>query len=113
MKLLEGKSAVVTGGSRGIGKAIVSKLAEHGANVIFTFVSEGSAASSEKLAADISAQFGTQVIAVRSDISKFEEAEKLVATTIEKFSRLDILVNNAGITKDNLLMRMTEEQWTT
>ena len=78
MKLLEGKSALVTGGSRGIGKAIVSKLAEHGANVIFTFVSEGSAASSEKLAADISAQFGTQVMAVRSDISKFEEAEKLV-----------------------------------
>lgn len=111
MKLLEGKSALVTGGSRGIGKAIVTKLAEHGANVIFTYVSEGSAASSEQLAVDVSSQFGTQVIAVRSDISKFEEAEKLVNTVIEKFTRLDILVNNAGITKDNLLMRMSEEQW--
>lgn len=111
MKLLEGKSALVTGGSRGIGKAIVSKLAEHGANVVFTYVSEGSAEASEKLAADVAAQFGTQVIAVRSDISKFEEAEKLVNTVLEKFSRLDVLVNNAGITKDNLLMRMSEEQW--
>lgn len=111
MKLLEGKSAIVTGGSRGIGKSIVNKLAEQGANVIFTYVSEGSAASSEKLAADVSAQYGSQVLAVRSDISKFEEAEKLVNTTVEKFGRLDILVNNAGITKDNLLMRMSEDQW--
>lgn len=111
MKLLEGKSAIVTGGSRGIGKSIVNKLAEQGANVIFTYVSEGSAASSEKLAAEVSVQYGSQVLAVRSDISKFEEAEKLVNTTIEKFGRLDILVNNAGITKDNLLMRMSEDQW--
>lgn len=111
MKLLEGKSALVTGGSRGIGKAIVSKLAEHGAKVIFTYVSEGSAASSEKLAHELSAQYGTEVLAVRSDISKFEEAEKLVNTQLEKFGRLDILVNNAGITKDNLLMRMSEDQW--
>lgn len=111
MKLLEGKSAIVTGGSRGIGKAIVSKLAEHGANVIFTYVSDSSAASSEKLAADVSSQYGTKVIATRSDISKFEEAEKLVSLCVEQFGRLDILVNNAGITRDNLLMRMTEEQW--
>lgn len=111
MKLLEGKSAIVTGGSRGIGKAIVSKLAEHGANVIFTYVSDSSAASSEKLAADVSSQYGTKVMATRSDISKFEEAEKLVNLCLEQFGRLDILVNNAGITRDNLLMRMTEEQW--
>lgn len=111
MKLLEGKSAIVTGGSRGIGKAIVSKLAEHGANVIFTYVSDSSAASSEKLAADVSSQYGTKVIATRSDISKFEEAEKLVNLCVEQFGRLDILVNNAGITRDNLLMRMTEDQW--
>lgn len=111
MKLLEGKSAIVTGGSRGIGKAIVSKLAEHGANVIFTYVSDSSAASSEKLAADVSSQYGTKVMATRSDISKFEEAEKLVNLCVEQFGRLDILVNNAGITRDNLLMRMTEEQW--
>jgi len=111
MKLLEGKSAIVTGGSRGIGKAIVSKLAEHGANVIFTYVSDSSAASSEKLAADVSSQYGTKVMATRSDISKFEEAEKLVNLCVEQFGRLDILVNNAGITRDNLLMRMTEDQW--
>jgi len=111
MKLLEGKSAIVTGGSRGIGKAIVSKLAEHGANVIFTYVSDSSASSSEKLAADVSSQYGTKVMATRSDISKFEEAEKLVNLCLEQFGRLDILVNNAGITRDNLLMRMTEEQW--
>ena len=111
MKLLEGKSAIVTGGSRGIGKAIVSKLAEHGANVIFTYVSDSSAASSEKLAADVFSQYGTKVMVIRSDISKFEEAEKLVNLCVEQFGRLDILVNNAGITRDNLLMRMTEEQW--
>ena len=111
MKLLEGKTALVTGGSRGIGKAIVSKLAEHGAQVIFTYVSEGSAASSQKLAEELSSRYGTKVIAVKSDISKFEEAEKLVNKTVETLGRLDILVNNAGITRDNLLMRMTEEQW--
>lgn len=111
MKLLEGKTALVTGGSRGIGKAIVTKLAEHGATVIFTYVSEASAAASEKLAADLGTQFKTPVTAVRSDISKFEEAEKLVAKVMEQSGRLDILVNNAGITRDNLLMRMTEEQW--
>jgi 3-oxoacyl-[acyl-carrier protein] reductase len=111
MKLLEGKSALVTGGSRGIGKAIVTKFAEHGAQVMFTYVSEGSAVSSEKLASALSAEYGTKVIAVKSDVSKFEEAEKLVNHMVETFGRLDILVNNAGITRDNLLMRMTEEQW--
>ncbi|MFD1255669.1 3-oxoacyl-[acyl-carrier-protein] reductase [Mucilaginibacter terrae] len=108
MKLLEGKTALITGASKGIGRTIAEKFAEHGANVAFTYLS-----SVEKgLALEQELQsYGTQVKGYRSDASKFDEADKLITDIIADFGKLDIVVNNAGITKDGLLMRMTEEQW--
>lgn len=108
MKLLEGKTALITGASKGIGRTIAEKFAEHGANVAFTYLS-----SVEKgLALEQELQsFGTQIKGYRSDASKFDEADKLINDIVADFGKLDIVVNNAGITKDGLLMRMTEEQW--
>ena len=108
MKLLEGKTALITGASKGIGRTIAEKFAEHGANVAFTYLS-----SVEKgLALEQELQrYGTQVKGYRSDASKFDEADKLITDIVADFGKLDIVVNNAGITKDGLLMRMTEEQW--
>jgi len=108
MKLLEGKTALITGASKGIGRTIAEKFAEHGANVAFTYLS-----SVEKgLALEQELQsHGTKIKGYRSDASKFDEAEKLIADIIADFGTLNIVVNNAGITKDGLLMRMTEEQW--
>jgi 3-oxoacyl-[acyl-carrier protein] reductase len=108
MKLLEGKVAIVTGGTRGIGKGIVKKLAEQGATVVFSYMS--SAASAEAIAAELNAA-GAITEAVQSDAAKYDQAEKLVNYTTEKYGRVDILVNNAGITRDGLLMRMSEENW--
>jgi 3-oxoacyl-[acyl-carrier protein] reductase len=105
MKLLEGKTAIITGGSRGIGKGIVAVFTQHGANVAFTYNS--SAAPAEVLAAELSKD-GVKVKAYKSDASNFEESQELVAKVLEDFGGIDILVNNAGITKDNLLMRMSE-----
>src|SRR5690606_944721 len=109
MKLLEGKVAIVTGGSRGIGKGIVNKLAEQGATVVFTFVSSEEAA--QAVANDASANYGVTVKAVKNDAASFSQAEELIENTVKEFGRIDIVVNNAGITKDNLLMRMTEADW--
>lgn len=109
MKLLEGKVAIVTGGSRGIGKGIVNKLAEQGATVVFTFVSSEEAA--QAVANDAAANYGVTVKAVKNDAASFSQAEELIENTIKEFGRIDIVVNNAGITKDNLLMRMTEADW--
>jgi 3-oxoacyl-[acyl-carrier protein] reductase len=108
MKLLEGKTALITGASKGIGRTIAEKFAEHGANVAFTYLS-----SVEKgLALEQELQsYGTQVKGYRSDASKFDEADKLITDIVADFGKLDIVVNNAGITKDGLLMRMTEDQW--
>jgi 3-oxoacyl-[acyl-carrier protein] reductase len=100
MKLLEGKTALITGASKGIGRKIAEKFAEHGANVAFTYLS-----SVEKGVAL------EQIKGYRSDASKFEEAEKLISDIVAEFGTLHIVVNNAGITKDGLLMRMTEDQW--
>lgn len=108
MKLLEGKTALITGASKGIGKAIAQKFAAHGANVAFTYLS--SVEKGEALEKEL-AQAGVKVKGYRSDASNFQEAEKLVNDVVAEFGRLDILVNNAGITKDNLLMRMNEEMW--
>lgn len=108
MKLLENKVAIVTGGSRGIGESIVRKFAEQGANIVFTYLS--SEASANKIIEELQ-PWGVKILAVKSDASSFEQAEALVKTTIENFGKIDILVNNAGITKDNLMLRMGEEQW--
>lgn len=108
MKLLEGKTALITGASKGIGKAIAQKFVEHGANVAFTYLS--SVEKGEALEKEL-AQEGVKVKGYRSDASNFEEAEKLINDVVAEFGQLDILVNNAGITRDNLLMRMTEEMW--
>lgn len=108
MTLLAGKVALVTGGSRGIGKAIVDAFAAEGASVAFTYLSSRERA--EAIAADWKAK-GSNVIACYSDASSFVHAESLVPSVLEQFGRIDILVNNAGITNDTLLLRMDEEQW--
>lgn len=108
MKLLEGKTAIITGGSRGIGKGIVEKFAKHGANIAFTYSSSAEAA--EELASRTSKE-GVKVRAYQSDASSFEQSQDLAAKVMEEFGSIDILVNNAGITKDNLLMRMSEEDF--
>ncbi|MDF2518498.1 MAG: 3-oxoacyl-[acyl-carrier-protein] reductase [Sphingobacterium sp.] len=108
MKLLEGKIALVTGASKGIGRKIAEVFAQHGANVAFTYLS--SVEKGQALEKELQA-YGTKVIGYRSDASKFEEAEQLINAIVADFGSLDIVVNNAGITKDGLLMRMTEESW--
>lgn len=108
-KLLEGKTALITGASKGIGKAIAQKYAEQGANVAFTFLS--SVEKGQALEKELADAYGVKVKGYRSDASDFKAAEELIANVVSDFGSLDILVNNAGITKDNLLMRMTEEMW--
>ncbi|MEM7101502.1 MAG: 3-oxoacyl-[acyl-carrier-protein] reductase [Bacteroidota bacterium] len=108
MKLLENKVALVTGGSRGIGEAIARKFAEQGANVAFTYLS--SAERATNLENDLKA-LGSNAKAYQSDASNFEAAENLIKSVLEDYGKIDVLVNNAGITKDNLLLRMNEEQW--
>ena len=109
MTTLAGKTALVTGASRGIGKGIAEKLAEAGANIAFTFLS--SVDKARAFEAELASKYGVKVMGYQSDAAKFSEAEKLIADIEKDFGSLDILVNNAGITRDNLLMRMTEEQW--
>jgi 3-oxoacyl-[acyl-carrier protein] reductase len=108
MKLLEGKTALVTGAARGIGKAIALKFAEEGCNIAFTdlFYDDISKATESELLA-----FGVKAKMYASDASKFEETQKVVNQILADFGSIHILVNNAGITKDALLMRMTEDQW--
>lgn len=108
MKLLEGKVALITGASRGIGKSIALEYAKQGANVAFTYLS--SVEKGEALEKEL-AQYGTKIKGYRSDASDFKAAEELVNSIVTDFGSLDIVVNNAGITKDTLLMRMTEEQF--
>lgn len=108
MKLLEGKTAIVTGASRGIGRGIAILFAQHGANVAFTYLSsvEKGQALEQELAA-----FGVKAKGYRSDAADFKAAEELVNAVVADFGTVDVLVNNAGITRDTLLMRMTEQQW--
>ena len=106
--MLENKVAIVTGGSRGIGEAIVLKLAENGAHVAFSYVSSDEKANAlqEKLQS-----FGVKAKAYKSNAADFSDCEKMVNDVIKEFGTVDILVNNAGISKDNLLLRMSPEQW--
>jgi 3-oxoacyl-[acyl-carrier protein] reductase len=110
MKLLENKVVIVTGAARGIGEAIALKLAEHGAHVAFTFVSDSSAEKAAALESKI-AGLGAKAKAYQSNAGIFAECESFVNDVIKEFGTIDACVNNAGISKDNLLLRMTPEQW--
>lgn len=108
MKLLDGKIALITGASKGIGRAIAKEFASQGANVAFTYLS--SVEKGEALVREIE-ELGIKAVGYRSDASKYKAAENLINQVVSDFGGLDILVNNAGITRDNLLMRMSEEHW--
>ena len=108
MKLLEGKTAIITGGSRGIGKGIVEVFANHGANIAFTYNASSEAA--EALAKEVS-KLGVIAKAYKSNAASYSDSQELVAQVLKDFDSIDILVNNAGITKDNLLMRMSEDDF--
>ncbi len=108
MKLLEGKNAIITGGSRGIGKGIAQIFAKHGANVAFTYASSVNAAN--ELEKELS-EFGIKAKGYQSNAADFKECEALIKNVAEDFGQIDIVINNAGITKDNLLMRMSEEDF--
>ena len=110
MGILSGKVAIVTGASKGIGREIAKRYAEEGANVAFTYLSN--VEKGQALEAELK-EMGIEAKGYRSDASKFDEAQKLVQDVLADFGQLDIVVNNAGITKDGLLMRMTEDQWDT
>ena len=108
MKLLEGKVALVTGAGRGIGKAIALRFAQEGANVAFTDLAVNEAV--EETVKEIEAM-GVKAKAYASNAANFDETHEVVKQIVEDFGRIDVLVNNAGITKDGLMMRMSEAQW--
>lgn len=107
MKLLEGKVALITGATRGIGKGIAEMFAQQGAKVAFTYA--GSVDKAKELEAALSSV--TQIKGYQSDASDYDAAQQLVDEVMKEFGQIDILVNNAGITKDNLLLRMSKEDW--
>ena len=108
MNLLDGKVALITGASRGIGKGIAQKFVEAGATVVFTYVSSDDKARA--LEAELTAQGGTAK-GFKSNAAEFDAAQTLVDDVMKEYGRIDIVINNAGITRDNLLMRMSEEHW--
>lgn len=108
MKLLEGKVAIITGASRGIGRGIAEVFADNGANIAFTYLSSDEKA--KKLEEELSAK-GITAKGFKSNAADYDAAEKLIADVNEAFGQIDIVINNAGITRDTLLMRMSEEQW--
>ena len=108
MSLLKGKNIIITGGTRGIGKGIVDLFVEHQANVAFTYHSSDNTA--QQMMQDLSNDT-SKVIAYKSDASDFNQAQKLIDDVLQDFGAVDVLVNNAGITKDNLLLRMSEEDF--
>ena len=110
MKLLAGKTAIVTGAARGIGEGIALKFAEQGANVAFTFISDSSAEKAKALEEKLTAM-GVKAKAYQSNAGDFAACELFVNDVLKEFGQIDICVNNAGISKDNLLLRMTSDQW--
>jgi len=108
MKLLEGKTAIITGASRGIGKGIAEVFADHGANVAFTYSSSVEAANA--LEKELNTK-GIKAKGYQSNAANFDDAQKLAEDVLAEFGAIDILINNAGITKDNLLMRMGEDDF--
>lgn len=111
MKLLEGKTAIVTGAARGIGEGIALKFAEQGANVAFTYVSDSSASKAAALQEKLVNSYGVKALAFQSNAGDFAQCESFVNEVLKAFGTIDICVNNAGISKDNLLLRMSPEQW--
>lgn len=108
MKLMEGKVALITGATRGIGKGVALKLAEQGADIAFTFMSSMEKA---KAVEDELTALGVRAKGYRSDAADYAAAEQLIADVVNDFERIDAVVNNAGITRDGLLMRMSEQNW--
>lgn len=109
MKLLEGKVALITGAARGIGRAIAEEYAKQGANVAITDMAPQEAI--DDVATEIAQKYGVKVVGYNSNASDFTGSQETVNQIVKEFTRLDILVNNAGITRDGLIMRMTEDQW--
>ncbi|MDR0724219.1 MAG: 3-oxoacyl-[acyl-carrier-protein] reductase [Endomicrobium sp.] len=105
---LQGKVAVITGSAQGIGRAIAETFAKEGANII---ISDINAEAASKTAEEIKAQYNVETISSVCNVAKLEECESLIKVILDKFSKIDILTNNAGITKDNLVLRMTEAEW--
>jgi 3-oxoacyl-[acyl-carrier protein] reductase len=110
MKLLEGKVAIITGAARGIGEGIAIKFAEQGASIAFTYVSSGSADKAKALEHKL-AELGVKAKAYQSNAADFAASETFINDVLKEFGKIDICVNNAGISKDNLLLRMSAEQW--
>lgn len=108
MKGLKGKNAIITGSTRGIGRAIAERLAEEGANIV---ISSSNAAASGEAAEEIAQKYNVKTLTIQANVAKFDEVENLVASTKEIFGSVDILVNNAGITRDNLILRMSPEDF--
>jgi len=108
MKLLEGKTALITGASRGIGEAIAKKFAEHGANIAFTYLS--SAEKALTLETHLHS-LGVKALGYKSNAASYADAEHLIGNVLMEFQTIDVVVNNAGITRDNLILRMSEHQW--
>jgi 3-oxoacyl-[acyl-carrier protein] reductase len=106
--MLQGKIALVTGASRGIGRAVALELARHGAKVAVNYA--GSEAKANEVVSEI-LEMGGEAFAIQADVSKAEAVEHMVKEVLDRFGRIDILVNNAGVTRDNLIMRMKEEEW--
>ena len=110
MKLLEGKTAIITGAARGIGEGIALKFAEHGCSIAFTYISDGSTGKAKTLEEKL-ITMGVKAKAYQSNAGDFAACESLVNEVLKELGTIDICVNNAGISKDNLLLRMTPEQW--
>src|ERR1041384_1165805 len=110
MKLLDNKVAIVTGAARGIGEGIALKFAEHGAHVAFTYVSDSSAEKAAALESKLKEK-GVKAKAYKSNAGDFAQCEAFVNDVLKEFGNVDVCVNNAGISKDNLLLRMSPEQW--
>lgn len=107
--MLSGKTALITGASRGIGKGIAELFAKNGCNIAFTFAS--SVEKAKAFEAELTSQYGIKAIGYQSNAADFAESEGLANQVLADFGKVDVLINNAGITRDTLLMRMTEEQW--
>ncbi|MDD4166931.1 MAG: 3-oxoacyl-[acyl-carrier-protein] reductase [Endomicrobiaceae bacterium] len=105
---LKGQTAVITGCAQGIGKSIAETFAKEGANIV---VSDINIELAQKTAEELKKVFGVETLAVAGNVAKLEDCESLAAKTLEKFEKIDILINNAGITKDNLVLRMSETEW--